>query len=237
MTGDLRARREEAIGSIPDGWAAAIGTAASAERLAPIADFVARERDGGSVLPDGGRVFAALRATPLASVRAVILGQDPYPTRTHAMGLSFSVPRDMPPPLPRSLQRVRSELESDGVWRVPDHGSLEAWTRNGVLLLNTILTVREGHPGSHRDAGWERLTDAIISSVADKAEPVAFLFWGQYAQAKAGLITDNHHVVVRSPHPMARSTPGFLGSRPFSRSNDGLKRQGADPIDWNLTDE
>jgi uracil-DNA glycosylase len=236
MTGDLEARREEAIGSMPEGWALAIGPAASAERLAPIADFVAHERDAGSVLPDGDRVFAALRATPFASVRAVILGQDPYPTRTHAMGLAFSVPRDMPPPLPRSLQRVRSELESDGAWRIPGHGSLEAWTHNGVLLLNTILTVREGHPGSHRSAGWEGLTDAIISSVADKDEPVAFLLWGHYAHAKARLITGDRHVVVRSPHPMAWSKPGFRGSRPFSRANDGLKQQGAVPIDWNLID-
>jgi uracil-DNA glycosylase len=236
MTGDLEARREDAIGSVPDDWALVVGPAASADRLTPIAAFVARERDACTVLPDGGLVFAALRATPFASVRAVILGQDPYPTRAHAMGLSFSVPRDMPRPFPPSLMRMRSELESGGAWRIPDHGSLEAWTRNGVLLLNAILTVREGHPGSHRSAGWESVTDAIISSVADNDQPVAFLLWGREAQEKANLITSDRHIVVRSPHPMARSRPGFLSSRPFSRANEGLEQRGAEPIDWNLTD-
>lgn len=225
---DLTAEVEAAIGMIPADWVAAIGPAASPERLAPIATFVASQPD---TLPSPERVFAALDATPFDTVRAVILGQDPYPTRTHATGLAFSVPRDMLQPFPPSLMRIRAELE-DGGWAAPDHGSLEAWTGKGVLLLNTILTVQVGHSGAHRRAGWADLTDAIITAVASKDEPVAFLLWGRYAQAKARLITASQHVVVCSPHPMARTKPGFRGSRPFSRANDAL---GSRRIDWSLT--
>jgi uracil-DNA glycosylase len=231
MTIDLESRRQTAIGSIPEDWAQVINPAASPERLAPIADFVAQEADAGPVLPDGNRVFAALRATSFASVRAVILGQDPYPRRSNAIGLAFSVPRDMPAPFPPSLVRIRAELRTDGAWAVPEHGSLEEWTRNGVLLLNTSLTVREGHPGTHRRA-WSAFTDAIITAVAAKDEPVAFLLWGRHAQAKARLILGAQHVVVCSPHPMARSRAGFRGSRPFSQANDGLR--GSRQIPWNL---
>lgn len=233
MTSAVLARREKAIGAIPADWLDALGPAASPERLAPIADFVAQERDAGAVLPDGDRVFAALRATSFASVRAVILGQDPYPTRTHAVGLAFSVPHDLAPPRPPSLERIRAELQTDGGWTVPDHGSLKAWTDKGVLLLNTTLTCRKGNSGSHRRA-WTHLTDAIVAAVAAKDEPVAFLLWGRHVQVKAHLITGDHHVVVCSPHPMARWRPGFRDSKPFSQANDGLPRSRR--IDWNLTD-
>lgn len=232
MTVDLASRRESSIGSIPHDWALAIGPAASAEALAPIADFVAEEREDGTVLPSGDLVFAALHATRLASVRAVILGQDPYPTSTHAMGLAFSVPRDLARPFPPSLMRIRAKLQTDGGWSVPDHGSLERWTDKGVLLLNTTLTFRKDHSASHRRA-WRDLTDAIISAVAAKDDPVAFLLWGRHAHAKAHLIPGAHHVVVCSPHPMARTRPLFRDSNPFSQANDGLP--GSRRIDWNLT--
>jgi uracil-DNA glycosylase len=196
-------RRKRSIGLIPSSWAAVLGHASSQELLAAIADFIADEGDAGRrVLPSGDLVFAALRATPYNSVRAVILGQDPYPTRSHAMGLAFSVPRTLPPPLPRSLVQIRAELRSDGGWAVPQHGSLEAWTRNGVLLLNTTLTVEEGRAGATRHrAVWSKLTEAILSAVAAKDQPVAFLLWGRHAQAKAALIAATQHVVVCAPSP------------------------------------
>jgi uracil-DNA glycosylase len=222
-----------AIGSIPDDWLEAVGPAASPERLTPIAEFVARKRRSTRVLPDADRVFAALSATPFDSVRAVILGQDPYPNATHAVGLAFSVPRDLRP-LPNSLRNIRTELRSDLGIVPPDHGSLEAWARHGVLLLNTALTFHEGIAGSHDPAGWADLTDAVISAVAANEWPVAFLLWGVPAKAKDRLIDERHHVVVRSAHPVARSRDGFRGSRPFSRANDGLRARGTEPIDWVL---
>jgi uracil-DNA glycosylase len=127
--------------------------------------------------------------------------------------------------------RIRAELQNDGGWAVPDHGSLKAWIDKGVLLLNTTLTFRRGDIGSHRRA-WAGLTDAIIAAVAGKGEPVAFLLWGRHAQDKAHLVTGDHHVIVRSPHPMARLRAGFRDSKPFSRANDGL---GSRRIDWSLT--
>jgi uracil-DNA glycosylase len=205
--------------------------------LARIADFLSAERDAGrAFLPGDDLVFAALRATPLDAVRAVILGQDPYPTRAHATGLAFSVPRDFPHRLPRSLGNIRAELESDLTLTLPDHGSLEGWTRHGVLLLNTTLTVQEGMPGSHGRARWWLVTNAIISAVAAKETPVAFLLWGQKAQAKARLIDSRRHVVVCAAHPSPLSQNGFLGTKPFSQANDGLAQRGAEPIDWSLAD-
>lgn len=226
-----------AIGSIPDDWRVALGPAAAQGRLEPIADYVSmRRRQAPGVLPDPDRVFAALVATPFESVRAVILGQDPYPTRTHAMGLAFSVPRDLPPPLPRSLKNIHKELGSDLGLTPPRHGSLEPWTRHGVLLLNTSLTVQEGIPASHRRARWWVLTNEIIKVIAAKKQPVAFLLWGSPARAKGRFIDDVHHVVIPSSHPSPLSQKGFLDTKPFSRANDGLRRRGAEPIDWRLGD-
>lgn len=222
---------EDLIGSIPADWVAAIGPAALDCLPAILERLVTEER----TLPDPYLVFAALRATPFNAVRAVILGQDPYPTRSHAMGLAFSVPADLPPPLPRSLRNIRSELATDLGIQLPEHGSLEAWTQHGVLLLNTTLTVREGAPGSHRKVPWHQLTDAVISAVATRANPVAFLLWGNHAKAKAGLIDPQRHVVVMSSHPSPLSQKGFLGTKPFSRANEGLHQRRASPIDWSLT--
>ena len=229
-------RWRAAIESVPPDWAAAIGPAASPERLAATADFVAARCRVTRVLPEPERVFAALEATPLDTVQAVILGQDPYPNSKHATGLAFSVPEDLDGPLPPSLRRIRAELQSDRSVTVPTHGSLEAWTEHGVLLLNTTLTVDEGKSGSHWQARWWTLTDAIIEAVAKQGRPVAFLLWGKHAQAKAHLITKPNAFAVLSPHPMARSKVGFARSQPFSRADAGLVERDADPIVWSLSD-
>jgi uracil-DNA glycosylase len=226
-------RAYAAIGTIPADWRDVLGSVASPEALAPIAAFVAEERRTSGVFPSPGRVFAALEATPYSSVRAVIVGQDPYPTRDHAVGLAFSVPNDLRP-LPPSLRNIRAELEADLGLPVPDGGSLEPWARHGVLLLNTVLTVREGAPGSHRRRGWEALTDEIVVAVAAGDDPVAFLLWGRRAQAKAELIVDRRHIVLCAAHPSPLSAKGFLGRKPFSTANEELRQRGGQPIDWNL---
>jgi uracil-DNA glycosylase len=223
---------EAVIGTIPPAWVQAIGPASSPERLAPIADFVTARV--ARVLPDGDRIFAALEATPPDKVRAVILGQDPYPNAKHATGLAFSVPKDLDGPLPPSLQRIHAELQRDRPVTPPAHGSLEAWTRHGVLLLNTTLTVDEGDSGSHWMARWQTLTDAIIEAVVRQGRPVAFLLWGRHAQAKIHLITGLNAFAVCSPHPMARLKNGFALSQPFSRADRGLVERDADPIVWSL---
>jgi uracil-DNA glycosylase len=224
-------RRRAAIGLVPPDWAERLGQAASPQRLDPIAEWVADRGLTHSVLPAPEQVFAALHATPFDSVRAVILGQDPYPNREHAMGLAFSVPREVTD-LPRSLNRIRAELETDCGVRLPEHGSLEAWTCHGVLLLNTTLTVDERGSDTHRIAGWPAFTDAVIDAVAAKESPVVFLLWGKHAQAKTRLIEARGQVALPSPHPMARQRQGFRGSHPFSRADVAL----ADPIDWRLGD-
>jgi len=224
-------RRRAAIGVIPSDWAEALGQAASPRRLDPIAEWVADRRLTHSVLPAPEQVFAALHATSFDSVRAVILGQDPYPNPEHAMGLAFSVPREVTD-LPRSLKRIRAELETDCGVTLPEHGSLEAWTCHGVLLLNTTLTVDERGSDTHRDAGWRAFTDAVIDAVAAKETPVVFLLWGKHAQTKTRLIEARGQVALPSPHPMARLRQGFKGSHPFSGANAAL----ADPIDWRLDD-
>ncbi|MBM9594427.1 uracil-DNA glycosylase [Roseitranquillus sediminis] len=181
-----------------------------------------------SVLPPPHRLFAALEACPPDAVRAVILGQDPYPTPGHADGLAFSVqPRT---PLPRSLANVFAELEADQGCRLPD-GDLSGWARQGVLLLNTCLTVPAGAANGHRRLGWQRLAAEVIGHVS--LRPTAFVLWGRPAQAMARHIDPGDHLVIESPHPSPLSArTGFFGSRPFGQVNDWLVARGETPIDW-----
>jgi uracil-DNA glycosylase len=217
---------------MPADWQTAVGPAIHA--WSAVDRFVTERRSSGfTVLPEADRVFAALWATPFADVRAVILGQDPYPNPTHATGLAFSVPRDLAPPLPRSLVRIHEELWADQRIPIPRHGSLQRWTENGVLLLNTAMTVQVEEPRSHAGARWWTLTNAIIQAVASRPDPVAFLLWGRHAQGKARLIDGERHAVVCSPHPSPLAR-GFIGSRPFSRAESRLRQRGAETIDWSL---
>jgi uracil-DNA glycosylase len=197
--------------------------------------FVADERRHHAVYPPPDDVFAALHLTPYADTRVVILGQDPYHGPRQAHGLCFSVRPGVR--IPPSLANIHKELHDDLGLPIPDHGSLEAWARHGVLLLNATLTVRAGEAASHQKHGWETFTDHIIEVVDDKPEPVVFLLWGNSARRKRSLIDTTRHIVIESAHPSPLSAHnGFFGSRPFSRANAALVAAGREPIDWNLTD-
>ena len=192
------------------------------------------ERAAGHVVaPAPERVFAALALTPLEAVRAVILGQDPYPTPGHANGLAFSYVG--PPPLPRSLVNIYKERGEDLGETAPSDGDLTRWAKQGVLLLNTALTVREGasKAGSHLSLGWGKVTDALIAAVSRQQPHVVFLLWGEPAQAKRPLIDEGRHLVIASAHPSPLSARrGFFGSKPFSRANAWLEEKGEKAIAW-----
>ena len=178
--------------------------------------------------------LAALRATPLAVTKVVILGQDPYHGEGQAHGLSFSVRHGVR--IPPSLRNILTELHDDTGVAVPNSGDLTPWARRGVLLLNTTLTVRQGEAGSHHGRGWERFTDAIISAVNGKEERTVFVLWGNNARQKRQLITNPVHSVLESAHPSPLSARnGFFGSRPFSRANEALAEAGFEPVDWTLS--
>lgn len=221
-----------AVGLPPD-WEAALAGELVQPYFAELLDFVARERAQSVVYPPPDQVFAALHATPLSTVSVVLLGQDPYHGPGQAHGLAFSVPRDVPPP--PSLRNMFRELVDDLGVPEPSHGCLTSWASQGVLLLNTVLTVRAGEAGSHRGHGWERFTDAIIRAVSQKAEPAVFLLLGSPAQAKIPLVDTTQNAVLSSVHPSPLSAHrGFFGSRPFSATNAELVRRGRPPIDWSI---
>lgn len=195
--------------------------------------FVADERAQHTVYPPADEVFAALHQTPLASVKAVILGQDPYHGPRQAHGLCFSVRPGVP--LPPSLRNIYKELHADLGIDPPDHGCLDAWTEQGVLLLNTSLTVRAGQAASHQGKGWETFTDEVIRAVSAKDERVVFILWGAAARRKKALIDRKRHAIVESAHPSPLSAHnGFFGSKPFSATNAALEAAGRDPIDWRI---
>lgn len=186
-------------------------------------------------MPPADDVFRALELTPCSDVRVLLLGQDPYPTPGHAHGLCFSVRPGVKPPA--SLRNMYRELRDDVGIETPSHGSLVAWARAGVLLLNTVLTVRAGESNSHRGRGWERFTDEIIRRVNAKPNPVVFVLWGVHARKRASLIDTTRHAIVAAAHPSPLSARrGFLGSRPYTRINAALIERGSRPIDWRLPD-
>ncbi len=195
--------------------------------------FVRAERDRHPVYPPHDEVFAALHLTPYERTKVLVLGQDPYHGAGQAHGLCFSVRHGVR--VPPSLVNIHKELHDDLGVPIPDHGNLEPWARQGVLLLNTTLTVRGGQAGSHAKQGWETFTDRVISVVDDKPEHVVFVLWGNHARRKKELVDLSRHTVIESPHPSPFSANnGFFGSRPFSAVNDALVAQGQSPIDWSL---
>jgi uracil-DNA glycosylase len=197
--------------------------------------FVAEERASATVFPPEDEVFAALHLTSYADVKVLILGQDPYHGPGQAHGLCFSVrPGVAPPP---SLVNVFKELQADLGYPPPNHGCLDHWARQGVLLLNATLTVRARTAASHQGKGWETFTDAVIRAVNDKPERVVFILWGASARRKKVLVDRSRHTVIESAHPSPLSAHnGFLGSRPFSRANEALVAAGRAPVDWRIPD-
>ncbi|MHB8459736.1 MAG: uracil-DNA glycosylase [Candidatus Limnocylindrales bacterium] len=228
------------IDDIPPGWRDALGASLTGPSFARLSTFVAAERarTDTAIYPPDVDVFAALRLTPLASVRAVILGQDPYHGEGQAHGLAFSIPNGKA--LPPSLCNILDEWHADLGLPMPAGGCLEPWASHGVLLLNATLTVPRGKANSHHGQGWEDFTNKIVRVIAAKREPVAFLLWGRSAQRKRGLIGE-WHIVIESTHPSPLSArrsssgiPPFIGSRPFSGANTALRERSASPIDWSL---
>ena len=193
--------------------------------------FVQKRREEVRVFPEEKNVFRALELTPFESVKVVILGQDPYHGFGQAHGLSFSVQKGIP--LPPSLRNMYKELQEDLGGELPTEGDLSHWAKQGVLLLNTVLTVEEGNANSHKGKGWETLTNRLIDSLNELNHPVIFILWGKPAQDKEKLITNPSHVILKAPHPSPLSAyRGFFGSKPFSKVNEILIQQGQAPIRW-----
>ncbi|SER71778.1 uracil-DNA glycosylase [Propionibacterium cyclohexanicum] len=213
-------------------WAQAL--AGQEDQIHRMGQFLRAEiASGAGYLPSGDKVLRAF-SRPMAAVRVLIVGQDPYPTPGHAIGLSFAVERSVRP-LPRSLVNIYQELQSDlGISPAP-HGDLTGWFEQGVLLLNRCLTVRPGRPASHRNKGWEPVTEAAINALVARGGPLVAILWGRDAQSLSGLLRAGNVPIIASPHPSPLSAShGFFGSRPFSRANALLGEQGGAPIDWDL---
>jgi uracil-DNA glycosylase len=217
-------------------WLAKLGPEFDKPYMTALKSFLAAERAAGKVIyPRPADWFHALDATPPDAVRVVILGQDPYHGEGQAHGLCFSVQPDVKPP--PSLVNMFKELKTDVGLDPPQHGHLEAWAKQGVLLLNSVLTVEAGLAASHAGKGWEKFTDAVIAQVNALPQPVMFVLWGNYAQKKAGFVDGGQHGVITSAHPSPLSAHnGFFGSRPFSRVNEFLIGKGIQAVDWKLPD-
>ena len=218
---------------IGEGWHERLAPEFTAPYFAELKAFLVAERAQHTVFPKGSDIFAAFRNTPFQAVKAVLLGQDPYHGPGQAHGLCFSVPRGVP--APPSLQNIFAELQRDLGLARPQHGDLSAWARQGLLLLNATLTVRAEQAGSHQGKGWERFTDAVITSLSNEHEGLIFLLWGRYAQAKEQLIDTDRHYVLKAPHPSPLSAHrGFIGCGHFSAVNELLLARGRKPFDWEL---
>ncbi|MBC7417022.1 MAG: uracil-DNA glycosylase [Pedobacter sp.] len=199
--------------------------------------FLLTEKNAGKkIFPNNSEIFSALNSTVFEKVKVVILGQDPYHGPGQAHGLSFSVKKGIA--TPPSLKNIYKELQSDlDNFVIPDHGHLQQWAEQGVLLLNTTLTVRAAEPGSHQKQGWETFTDTIIKKLSDQKESLVFLLWGNYAKQKVALIDQTKHLIIFSAHPSPFSAyNGFFGTKPFSKTNTWLTEHGLNPINWHLED-
>ncbi|AOD13461.1 uracil-DNA glycosylase [Xanthomonas fragariae] len=215
-------------------WKARVGDWLLRPEMQELSGFLRQRKAAGArVFPPGPQIFAAFDATPFEQVKVVILGQDPYHGEGQAHGLCFSVLPGVP--VPPSLLNIYKEIQDDlGIAR-PDHGYLMPWARQGVLLLNAVLTVERGRAGAHQNKGWEGFTDHVVETLNREREGVVFLLWGSYAQSKGKVIDQARHRVLKAPHPSPLSAHrGFLGCQHFSKTNEHLQRRGVSPIDWSL---
>ena len=222
------------MGAIQNDWLQAVGGEFRKPYYKELYDFVKEEYSTRVIYPPADDIFNALHLTPLKEVKVVILGQDPYHNEHQAHGLSFSVlpdQREIPP----SLQNIYKELHDDLGCYIPDNGYLEKWARQGVLMLNTVLTVRAHQANSHRGIGWEQFTDAAIGILNEQDRPIVFLLWGRPAQMKKSMLTNPKHLILEAPHPSPLSAyRGFFGCRHFSKTNEFLIQNGLEPIDWQI---
>ena len=222
------------MGAIQNDWLQAVGGEFRKPYYKELYDFVKEEYSTRVIYPPADYIFNALHLTPLKEVKVVILGQDPYHNEHQAHGLSFSVlpdQREIPP----SLQNIYKELHDDLGCYIPDNGYLEKWARQGVLMLNTVLTVRAHQANSHQGHGWEQFTDAILEAVNQEDRPIVYLLWGRPAQSKIPMLTNPKHLILKAPHPSPLSAyRGFFGCRHFSQTNAFLESHGAAPIDWQI---
>lgn len=222
------------MGAIQNDWLQAVGGEFRKPYYKELYDFVKEEYSTRVIYPPADDIFNALHLTPLKEVKVVILGQDPYHNEHQAHGLSFSVlpdQREIPP----SLQNIYKELHDDLGCYIPDNGYLEKWARQGVLMLNTVLTVRAHQANSHQGHGWEQFTDAILEAVNQEDRPIVYLLWGRPAQSKIPMLTNPKHLILKAPHPSPLSAyRGFFGCRHFSQTNAFLESHGAALIDWQI---
>lgn len=218
---------------IEESWKKALQEEFDKPYFAGLVNYLHREKaEGKTIFPPGRMIFKAFELTPLDRVKVVILGQDPYHGPGQAMGLSFSVPESVP--APPSLKNIFKEIETDLGVTMSGKPDLEKWARQGVMLLNSILTVRSGEPASHSRIGWQQFTDAVIRCISDNCEGVVFLLWGNFARSKRELIDTSRHHVLEAAHPSPLAKGAFFGCRHFSKTNEFLASEGREPIDWQL---
>ena len=221
------------MGAITNDWLDAIGGEFRKDYYKELYQFVKDEYSRYVIYPNSEDIFNAFHFTPLSKVKAVILGQDPYHGAGQAHGLCFSVQPGVK--IPPSLVNIYKELQDDLGCYIPNNGYLKKWADQGVLMLNTVLTVRAHSANSHQGKGWEQFTDAVIHAVNEQDRPIVFILWGRPAQTKRPMLTNPKHLVLEAPHPSPFSTSrGFFGSRPFSKTNEFLQKNGVEPIDWQI---
>ncbi|MBH1939680.1 uracil-DNA glycosylase [Mobilitalea sibirica] len=221
------------MSAINNDWLSAVGNEFHKPYYKELYQFIITEYNNYKIYPNAEDIFNAFHFTPLSEVKVVVIGQDPYHNENQAHGLCFSVKPEVD--IPPSLVNIYKELQDDLGCYIPNHGYLEKWARQGVLLLNTVLTVRAHQAYSHQGKGWEKFTDAVIRAVNEQDRPIVFILWGKPAQRKKSMLSNSKHLILEAPHPSPLSSfRGFFGSKPFSKTNEFLRMNHIEPIDWQI---